>query len=67
MYAVSSEKPELARLEDNRGGVFAVSEAQLESWKISRWRVDAIDNDDEPCLQYQDLISDDSRRVKSDW
>ena len=67
MYAVSSEKTELVRLEDSRDGIFAVSEAEQGSWKISRRRVDAIDNDEEPCLQYQDLISDTSRRVKLSW
>ena len=53
----SSEKTELRILQEDCVGIFGVSEAELlGSWKISRRRVDAIDNKDKTCLGSQDLV-----------
>ena len=46
MCEASSEKIELIRPQEDCDGTFVVSEAELESWKISKRRVDAIDNED---------------------
>ena len=63
MWDASSEKIELIRSPEDCDGTFVVSEAGLGSWKISKRRVDAIDNEDKSCLQYQDPIQDALRRV----
>jgi len=42
---VSSENKGPAKLEEVRGGMLAVSKTVIESWKISRRRVDAIVGD----------------------
>ena len=66
MCEASSEKIELIRPQEDCDGTLVVSEAELGSWKISKRRVDAIDNEDEPYLQYQDPIQDALRRVNVD-
>ena len=60
---LSSGKIELVRPRDDCDGISAMSEAELGSWKMFRRRVDAIDDEVEPCLHHQNLILDASRRV----
>lgn len=52
----SSEKTELIKSQEDSDGISAVSEAELGSWKISIRRVDAIDYEDAPYLQHQNLV-----------
>ena len=51
MCEASSEEIELIRPQDDCDRTFVVSEAEPLSWKIFKWRVDAIDDGDKACLQ----------------
>lgn len=67
MRGVWSVNAELIRSQEDGNGIFAVSEAELGSWNIFRRRVDAIDDEGEPCLQYLGLILDALRHVNMDY